>query len=188
MGKGGEVFILDMGEPVKIVDLARDLIRLSGLEPDMDVEVKITGIRPGEKLFEELSTDEERAEKTLHPKIFIGRVCAANWKALVRGIDDLRDRIDLLEEREVYDALRGLIPEFQGGKFVDGVGAEAGAGAGAGADTGPSSGVPSSGARGDGVAVSCAPFDGVPMACARGDGGGGAGVASKAVSQESAEN
>src|SRR4029078_955868 len=71
MGQGGEIFILDMGDPVKIVDLARDLITLSGLRPDDDVEIKFTGIRPGEKLFEELSTASEHADKTRHPKVFI---------------------------------------------------------------------------------------------------------------------
>jgi FlaA1/EpsC-like NDP-sugar epimerase len=106
-------------EPVKIVDLARDLIRLSGLEPGEDVEVKFTGIRPGEKMFEELSTDEERAVKTWHHKIFIGRVPPADWEGLLRGIEGLREKADVLEEGEIREALRGLIPEFQGGRFVD---------------------------------------------------------------------
>ncbi len=72
MGQGGEIFVLDMGEPVKIVDLARDLITLSGFRPDEDIEIEFTGMRPGEKLFEELSTDAEHADKTKHPKVFIG--------------------------------------------------------------------------------------------------------------------
>ena len=71
-----------------------------------------TGIRPGEKLFEELATDEERADKTRHSKIFIGRVRPADWKALVRGIDDLGEKTDVLDGRQIYEALRGLIPEF----------------------------------------------------------------------------
>jgi len=134
MGRGGEVFILDMGEPVKIVDLARDLIRLSGLEPEQDVEIKFTGIRPGEKLFEELSTDEERAEKTRHAKIFIGRVQPADWQALVRGIDELGEKTDVLEERQIYQALRGLIPEFRSKGFADAKPGEAVAAEGAAAD------------------------------------------------------
>ncbi|MFH1811250.1 MAG: nucleoside-diphosphate sugar epimerase/dehydratase [Pseudomonadota bacterium] len=113
MGEGGEVFILDMGEPVKIVDLARDLILLSGLEPDKDVEIQFTGVRPGEKLFEELATDTERADKTRHHKIFVGRVQPADWDKLNRGIADLQARTDALDERQIYEALRGLIPEFQ---------------------------------------------------------------------------
>jgi FlaA1/EpsC-like NDP-sugar epimerase len=73
LGRGGEVFVLDMGEPVKIVDLASDLIRLSGLVPGEDVKIEFTGIRPGEKLFEELRLDGETVEKTAHPQIFLLR-------------------------------------------------------------------------------------------------------------------
>ncbi len=73
MGEGGEVFVLDMGEPVKIVDLARDLVRLSGLDPDKDVEVVFTGVRPGEKLFEELLTAEEGTAATEHERIFVAK-------------------------------------------------------------------------------------------------------------------
>lgn len=74
MGAGGEIFVLDMGEPVKILDLARDTITLSGLKPFEDIDIVFTGIRPGEKLYEELATDGENADKTRHPKIFIGKI------------------------------------------------------------------------------------------------------------------
>lgn len=70
----GDIFVLDMGEPVKIVDVARDLIRLSGLEPDRDVEITFTGIRPGEKLFEELATDQESTDRTQHDRIFRSKI------------------------------------------------------------------------------------------------------------------
>lgn len=73
LGQGGEVFILDMGEPVKIVDLARDLITLSGLRPDEDIPIVFTGTRPGEKLFEELSTSNEHVDRTTHPKIMVAK-------------------------------------------------------------------------------------------------------------------
>ncbi|MEZ4238646.1 MAG: nucleoside-diphosphate sugar epimerase/dehydratase [Myxococcota bacterium] len=73
MGRSGEIYILDMGEPVRIVSLAEDLIRLSGLKPHKDIEIVYSGIRPGEKLFEEISVDGEGAAKTRHPKIYIGR-------------------------------------------------------------------------------------------------------------------
>ena len=71
LGHGGEVFVLDMGEPVRIVDLARDLIRLSGLEPGRDIEIAFTGLRPGEKLFEELFLEDENYSRTRHEKIFV---------------------------------------------------------------------------------------------------------------------
>ena len=73
MAKGGEIFILDMGEPVKIVDLAEDLIRLSGFEPYEDIDIEFTGLRPGEKLFEELLLAEEGILDTKHEKIFVGK-------------------------------------------------------------------------------------------------------------------
>ena len=73
MGQGGEVFILDMGEPVRIIDLARDLVRLSGLDPDYDIEIRFTGVRPGEKIVEELITAEEGTSTTAHERIFIAR-------------------------------------------------------------------------------------------------------------------
>ncbi|MGE5572164.1 MAG: polysaccharide biosynthesis protein [Bacteroidota bacterium] len=77
MGEGGEVFVLDMGDPVRIADLARDLVRLSGLDPDRDIEIRFTGVRPGEKLFEELLTAEEGTVATCHERIFIARSKAA---------------------------------------------------------------------------------------------------------------
>ena len=69
MGKGGEVFVLDMGKPVKIVDLARNLILLSGLQPDRQIKILFTGVRPGEKLFEELNLENECMVQTTHSKI-----------------------------------------------------------------------------------------------------------------------
>jgi FlaA1/EpsC-like NDP-sugar epimerase len=73
MGEGGEVFVLDMGEPVKILDLARNMIELSGLRPGIDIEIEVVGLRDGEKLHEELFAGDERPERTSHGKIFRGR-------------------------------------------------------------------------------------------------------------------
>jgi hypothetical protein len=80
-----------MGEPVKIIDLARDLITLSGLRPGDDIEIVFTGMRPGEKLFEELSTAAEHAEKTRHRKVFIGRIKPHVWAEVVDGVNHLLD-------------------------------------------------------------------------------------------------
>ena len=90
MAKGGEIFILDMGEPVKIVDLARDLIRLSGLEPGVDIEIKFTGLRPGEKLYEELLLEEEGLTATYHEKIFIGKPTSIDLDDLKKELETLR--------------------------------------------------------------------------------------------------
>lgn len=114
MGRGGEVFILDMGEPVKIVDLARDLITLSGFRPDHDIKVEFTGIRPGEKLFEELATDAESADKTKHPKIYIGRVPTTNWDEIARGVEELCRLARDADGDAVRVALSRLVPEYTG--------------------------------------------------------------------------
>ena len=90
MAKGGEIFILDMGEPVKIADLARDLIRLSGLEPDVDIEIKYTGLRPGEKLYEELLLEEEGLTATRHEKIFIGKPTSIDLHELKKELETLK--------------------------------------------------------------------------------------------------
>jgi FlaA1/EpsC-like NDP-sugar epimerase len=113
MGEGGEIFILDMGDPVKIVDLARDLIVLSGLRPMDDIEIKFSGVRPGEKLFEELSTDAEAADKTKHPKVFIGRFQAHNFDAVLEAIDDVVAMARGGELDKLREAIRKIVPEFE---------------------------------------------------------------------------
>lgn len=90
MAQGGEVFLLDMGKPVKIYDLARDLIRLSGLEPDKDIEIKVTGLRPGEKLYEELVQLSEKVEATTHDKIFTAIGNIPGTDDFYKHIDELR--------------------------------------------------------------------------------------------------
>jgi FlaA1/EpsC-like NDP-sugar epimerase len=112
MGEGGEIFILDMGEPVKIIDLARDLIRLSGLRPEVDIAIEMSGVRPGEKLFEELATSSEVADKTRHPKIFIGRIQRQTVGEAMRGIGDLLGVGD--DPMVIRRALRSLVPEYSG--------------------------------------------------------------------------
>ncbi len=112
MGRGGEIFILDMGEPVRIADLAEDLIRLSGLRPGDDIEIKFSGVRPGEKLFEELSVAEENADKTLHPKIFVGRLPTTPLDKLRAQILGFTAVVDELSVDVVRERLCGVVPEL----------------------------------------------------------------------------
>lgn len=114
MGSGGEIFVLDMGEPVRIVDLARDLIRLSGLVPDEDIELKFTGMRPGEKLFEELATDDEHADKTKHPKIFVGKFRPCAWPRVEAGLQQLHSVSDGGDRDAICVAFAALVPEYRG--------------------------------------------------------------------------
>jgi FlaA1/EpsC-like NDP-sugar epimerase len=115
MGKGGEIFILDMGEPIKVVDLAKDLIQLSGFGPE-EIAIAFTGIRPGEKLYEELSVAEENAEKTRHPKIFIGKTHARSLEEVRAGLATLAfvAHKTSLSAQDVRAALRTLVPEYHG--------------------------------------------------------------------------
>jgi FlaA1/EpsC-like NDP-sugar epimerase len=112
MGKGGEIFILDMGEPVRIVDLAEDLIRLSGLRPGEDIEVHFTGVRPGEKLFEELSVANEAADKTFHPKIFVGRLQKIPLESIAGMLTELQKVADGGSSETVRESLTRMVPEF----------------------------------------------------------------------------
>ncbi len=114
MGQGGEIFILDMGEPVKIVDLARDLIRLSGMTPDEDIEIVFSGVRPGEKLFEELSVSAEQADKTKHPKIFIGRTSSLGDEVVgqIEALVALADGEHASDGQLLRAAVKSLVPEY----------------------------------------------------------------------------
>lgn len=112
MGRGGEIFLLDMGEPVKIVQLARDLITLSGLRPNEDIEIKFTGIRPGEKLFEELSITGENASQTQHPKIGIVTKRPEDFERVCEAIDELIAMADAATPDEIRAALRRAVPEY----------------------------------------------------------------------------
>jgi FlaA1/EpsC-like NDP-sugar epimerase len=113
MGRGGEIFILDMGEPVKIVDLARDMISLSGLEPDKDIKIVFTGLRPGEKLYEELLTDGEEITSTLHEKIKVAGAEKIDWQALLEKIEHLLESLQDGFSQTTIEKVRDIVPEFQ---------------------------------------------------------------------------
>lgn len=115
MGRGGEIFILDMGEPVKIVDLASDLITLSGLEPMVDIEIEFCGIRTGEKLYEELSASTENAKKTSHPKIFVGQHVAIDSFVLKEQLADLQVAGEMGKDA-ITERLTALVPTFPTGE------------------------------------------------------------------------
>ncbi|NOT00943.1 MAG: polysaccharide biosynthesis protein [Phycisphaerales bacterium] len=113
MGTGGEIYVLDMGEPVKIVDLARDMITLSGLRPGEDIEIVFTGLRPGEKLFEELSMEGEDVSRTTHPKIGIWRHRPEDFDRIVHGIDRLLSLSNDGDAASIRHELRNMVPEYQ---------------------------------------------------------------------------
>jgi FlaA1/EpsC-like NDP-sugar epimerase len=109
MGRGGEIFVLDMGEPVRIMDLARDMIRLSGLRVGDDIEIEVTGLRPGEKLFEELYSDSELHQPTQHAKIMVAAGAPRKILEVLYDINRLDDVLD--EPNEVArEVLRQIIP------------------------------------------------------------------------------
>ncbi|WP_051555150.1 nucleoside-diphosphate sugar epimerase/dehydratase [Legionella fairfieldensis] len=111
-GQGGEIFVLDMGEPVKIRYLAEQMIRLAGKEPGKDISIEYIGLRPGEKLFEELFHDSEQLVPTEHEKLFKARFRQLDWKELTQIIHLLNTACTLHHDKELYILLKQLVPEF----------------------------------------------------------------------------
>ena len=109
LGKGGEIFVLDMAQPVKIVDLARQMIELSGFKVGDDIEIKFTGLKPGEKLFEELQHHSEEHATTDHPRIMRFVTTAMFSES---GVEDLEQKLYLLETNELKRLLHKLVPEY----------------------------------------------------------------------------
>ena len=112
IGRGGEIFVLDMGEPLRILDLARSLIVRNGLRPDVDIDIRLTGVRPGEKLHEELAGDDEQTAPTSHPKIRVWQLPPADPAQLAKGLE-LLDGASRGSNTEVVAALRRCVPEYQ---------------------------------------------------------------------------
>jgi len=112
MGSGGEIFVFDMGEPIKIVDLARQMIKLSGYEPDKDIKIEFTGLRPGEKLYEELLTDKEKTLPTYNSKVRIAEVADFDHEATLAKTVSLLQSCHRLSEEELVTKLAAIVPEY----------------------------------------------------------------------------
>ena len=112
MAKGGEIFVLDMGQPVKIYDLARNLIQLSGYEPDIDIKIEVTGLRPGEKLYEELLMKEEGLRETRHQKIFIGQPGEFDLEIVKSQIQELLLIATTKEISDLKAKLKEVVPTY----------------------------------------------------------------------------
>ncbi|MCD8262427.1 MAG: polysaccharide biosynthesis protein [Bacteroides sp.] len=113
LGNGGEIFIFEMGEPVKIVDLARRMIKLSGLKPDRDIQIKFTGLRSGEKLYEELLSTKENTQATPHEKIRVARVREYDYREVVTRIDLLTRLACEVKIPEMVQEMKEFVPEFK---------------------------------------------------------------------------
>ncbi len=118
MGAGGEVFVLNMGEPVLILDLARKMVRLSGLEPDFDIPIEFSGVRPGEKLCEELSAYQENTVPTPHSQIRVYTGIGVKREALARCLEELRQAVETRYASGVVACLQELIPDYRPSAFV----------------------------------------------------------------------
>lgn len=112
IGNGGEIYIFDMGAPVKIIDLAREMIRLSGFEPDKDIRIEFTGLRPGEKLYEELLNNTENTIPTHHPKIMIARVREYNTTDVRLTLSALEGCLETDAGEEAVKLIKKLVPEY----------------------------------------------------------------------------
>jgi len=113
MGNGHEIFVFDMGESVRIFDLAKKMIKLSGLEEGRDIEIKITGLRPGEKLYEELLTNEENTMPTHHPQILIAKVREYDFKEISQTILELTELFKEQNNEDIVGFMKAIVPEFR---------------------------------------------------------------------------
>ena len=113
MGNGGEIYIFDMGKPVKIIDLARKMIKLAGFVPDREIKIKIVGLRPGEKLYEELLNDSSKTLPTYHEKIMIAEELEEEFDDLNAEITDLIHKANFLESDDIVMQMKKIVPEFR---------------------------------------------------------------------------
>ncbi len=113
MGQGGDIYVFDMGKPVKIIDLARKMIRLAGYTPGKDMEIKFTGLRPGEKMFEELFKESEELLATHHPLIMKARKISIDQEWLEKEIGELVDAALHHKQQRIRQQIKALLPEYQ---------------------------------------------------------------------------
>ena len=113
MGNGGEIFVFDMGEPVRIADLARRMIVLAGFRPDKDIRIQFTGLRPGEKLYEEVLSDKENTKETPHPKINVAQVREYEYAEVAPRIDRLNELAVAVEIPDMVKEMKAMVPEFK---------------------------------------------------------------------------
>jgi len=113
LGQGGEIFVLDMGEPVKIVDLATQMIELSGYRAGEDIEIQFSGLRPGEKLFEELSHQKERLTETGRPRIFRFVSQPSDLSQVEVFLSRLQGQLDKAEPSEIKRSIQEFVPEYR---------------------------------------------------------------------------
>ncbi len=117
MGNGGEIYVFDMGKPVKIDDLAKNMIRLAGLKLGEDIQIKYTGLRPGEKLYEELLASSENTLPTYHKKIMIGKVRPVDFYQVNKEIEEMLNSLNFESDDILFSRLKGMVPEFFGARF-----------------------------------------------------------------------
>jgi len=118
MGEGGEIFVLDMGKPIKIYDLARQMIRLSGNDPEEDIKIEIIGLRPGEKLYEELFHETEDYTGTKHPKILLADSRKVDLNQFSLQLNDLTDACGENDIEQIITLLKVIIPEYQANQVL----------------------------------------------------------------------
>lgn len=118
MGNGGEIYIFDMGQPVKIYDLARRMIKLAGLRPDVDIQIIETGLRPGEKLYEELLNDRETTIATRHKKIMIAKVRIYEYNDVLEHLKVLRQCVDDGSRLKLVEEMKHIVPEFKSNNSI----------------------------------------------------------------------
>jgi FlaA1/EpsC-like NDP-sugar epimerase len=113
MGNGGEIYIFDMGKPVRILDLAKKMIKLAGFIPDREIKIEIVGLRPGEKLYEELLNDTAKTIPTYHEKIMIAQEIQEEFETLHIDINELIEIANLLSNEDIVAKMKVIVPEFK---------------------------------------------------------------------------